>query len=517
MRWVFIRPVNLSPYYDPEIQEPLGIEYLDAARRRHGDAVLLLDAAFEEATETSLGRRAAAFMPDAVGFSMTTAQDIESVLRIHASCREALGANEPLWLAGGNFITCEFHQAARRLPTCFTLVRFEGEQPLDELARDWSSGVRAAPALIEGRGVVRLDDCPFPVRPYAATMHERGWAFNLQGSRGCCGACRYCSSPAMREATSTGWRGRSVPNVVDEIEQLNRRFGATGFNFVDEDFLGPDVSAASRARQFREEIHRRGLLVGFSVQVRPGSLSDAAIEDLAAAGLCYAFIGLESDDPKDFKYWGRPWVPQVWRYVDALQRNGVQVEAGAMPFHPGATLAGIRRFATALQHHDLLNYRTALNRMDAMPGSSLHRHGVAEGYLDPDRTGPQSLPLGDEQVRRMHENLERALAPLGPPSMHAVTSRPPLMADRRMASSTERRLMELNHIIRYLDAAVADTFFALLNHHEVSEPDTARLVAEELRAVNFGLSEQACRDLAKHGFVRSADELREAIRKDAHG
>ena len=517
MRWVFIRPVNQSPYYDPEIQEPLGIEYLAAARRARGDIVLLLDAAFEGTTETALARRAAAFMPDAVGFSMTTAQDIESVLRIHAACHQALGGIETQWLAGGNFITCEHRQAARRLPSCFTLVRYEGEQPLEELARGRTLGVCVAPALIEGRGVTRLDDCPFPVRPYAAAMIERGWAFNLQGSRGCCGACRYCSSPAMRESASAGWRGRSVPNVVDEIEQLNKRVGATGFNFVDEDFLGPNMFAAERARQLREEILRRGLLVGLSIQVRPGSLSDAAIEDLASAGLCYAFIGLESDDPQDFKYWGRPWVPQVWHYIRGLQRHGIEIEAGAMLFHPGATLPGIRRFASALRQHGLLNFRTALNRMDAMPGSSLHRQGVAEGYLDADRTGPQPLPFRDEQARRMHENLERALAPLGPPSMHAVTARPPLVAGRWMEPRARGRLPELNRIIRYLDDAVAETFFALLDLQEGTGSDAARTAAEEFRATNFRRAEQTCRDLSEHGFARSFDELREAIRKDAHG
>ena len=68
LRWVFIRPRHASPYYDPEIQEPLGLEYLGAARRDSGDAVLIMDALLDCADETRLARRALAFAPDAIGF-----------------------------------------------------------------------------------------------------------------------------------------------------------------------------------------------------------------------------------------------------------------------------------------------------------------------------------------------------------------------------------------------------------------------------------------------------------------
>jgi anaerobic magnesium-protoporphyrin IX monomethyl ester cyclase len=523
MRWVLIRPLNHSPYYDPEIQEPLGLEYLAAALRQRRDEVLILDCSLDAAGNVKVARRALSFRPDVVGFSITTAQELDSVRAIHDECRRGDAAGTIRWLAGGNWVSSELGQAERRLPAEFQLVPYEGERALDELSRLWAQAVPAnstlgqrggpEPKVVPGKPVHDLDQLPFPERPFAAQILGSGWAFNLQGSRGCCGNCHYCSSPGMNPRAANRWRGRSPAHIVAEIELLCRRCDARSFNFVDEDFLGPPRRAAQRAEEFVRTLAAHNLRVSFSIQVRPATLNDEVIATLARAGLTYVFMGLESDDPADFRRWNRPYSANAWKVVARLREHGVELNTGVMLFHPHATLAGIRRFASRLRQHDLLDFRTAINRLDAMPGSKFYRDAMASGALDRDLCGPQPLPYLHPEVEPLHADLIAALEPLGPPSMHALCALPPLLAHRRLGDRAETGIDELRRIGRSLDEAVAATLFSLLDFHENDGHGPG--IVDRLRRRNLRAAVAGAEELAISGFVRSFAELREAIRTDS--
>jgi hypothetical protein len=522
MRWVFIRPRNKSCYYDPEIQEPLGLEYLSASRRARGDQVLILDSILESLNDTKLARRAAAYMPDVIGFSITTAQELDSVKNIYAECLLSISGRSVLWLAGGNFVTTESVHARKFLPPEFMLVKFEGEIAIERLKNLCGSRLESGEGgmdplpldgIFSGTSVEDLDTLPFPDRPFAKQILSRGGAFSLQGSRGCCGACRYCSSPGMRSSTNGRWRGRSPANIVEEISFLNQRFNAAAFNFIDEDFLGYNHLTDKRAREFTTELRRRNLKITFGIQVRPDSLNEEIVDLLVEAGLIYVFMGIESDEPKDFMRWGRPWTSDPWRLVSRLQRNGVAVNAGALLFHSHSTFQSIQRFSRMLYKHGLLEYRSATNRLDAMPGSVLYKRGLEAKELHPDITGPQALPHIHPEIEEFRRNLLIALEPLGPPSMQALCSLPPVLARKRMNNSAASDYLELQRIISFLDETVALTFFTVLDQHEKRK--VPRDLVAELRLKNLDHAITGARDLVAHKFAASFDALREAIRIDS--
>jgi hypothetical protein len=294
---------------------------------------------------------------------------------------------------------------------------------------------------------------------------------------------------------------------------LHRRYGARSFNFVDEDFLGADGIAADRARAFADELTRRGLQVAFSVQVRPGTLNAEAIDALAAVGLVYVFVGIESDDREDFRRWARPWMPDPWSRVDRLRARGVGVNAGVLMFHTHSTFESIRRFAESLHAHRLLEYRSATNRLDAAPGSRMYLEAVAAGQIDAERPGPRPLPYLDPRIDALHRDLREALAPLGPPAMQAVCSTPRALVRQRFDKRAGADVTELLRIEQRMDEAVAGTLFSLLDLYEKGT-GAAGLVTE-LRRRNLELACEASRELAACGFAQSFEALREAIRIDA--
>lgn len=510
MRWVFVRPRHTSPYYDPELQEPLGIEQLGACRRACGDSVLLLDGWLEGLSDERLARRAAAFQPDAVGFSVMTAREVPSVCAIHSECVRVLGEARVRWVAGGNFVSSEPDAAARLLPEAMRLVRFEGEHALDDLQTSEADAART----VVGRPVGDLETLPAPLRPFIDTVVANGWAVNLQGSRGCVGACEYCASPGRpRPEGGARWRGRSAAHIADELQAIQTATGARTFNFVDEDFLGPPRGSRARAEALLAEVRRRRLRASFGIQVRPASLTEDIVGFLTDAGVSYVFLGIESDDPTDFRRWGRPWTDDPWRFVRLFREMGADVGAGVLLFHPYSTLPKIRRFATKLVESGLLCHRTAVNRMDAMPGSALHARARADGLLGADVVGPRPLPFQDVAVEALFRDVTAALAPLGPPSMHAVCAMPSLSTRRRLDTGAEAGYRTLRRILADLDGATARTVFALLDHHEGGS--RARGVAGALRAGNLEVAVAAAHTLVDRGHARSYDALRHAIRVDA--
>ncbi len=523
MRWVLIRPRNYSPYYDPEMQEPLGLQYLACYLKAAGETVLILDCALEKMDEIRTARRAVSFLPDVIGFSLTTAQELPSVDMIYTECQRIKDHHTHKWIAGGNFVSTEPDHAAKLLPPEMQLVRFEGETAVTMLGEHWQapSGQSAVhrndpwydQRILSGDAVAHLDQLPFPARPFARTLIAEHGVLNIQASRGCCGNCIFCASPGMSTSGKNRWRGRSIPHIVDEIQLLIENYGARSFNFIDEDFLGPNRIAGERGAGFAQEIRRRQLHMTFSIQVRPDSLSLPVIDALAAAGLSYVFMGLETDSQELLKQWHRPSVKDPWQFIQRFRKKDIEVNVGAMLFHKSAALPDIRRLATRLHACGLLDYRSVTNRQVAMPGSSLYNQALRSGEISAEALGPQDVPYADPIVAALYADLLASLAPLGPPAMEAVCALPRAVAEKRLSGNGEQTHARIKRIDRLLRDPVLPTLLVLIEHHEQGR-ETQDLVAR-LRQRNFRVAMKGVVALARQIGRITEDELREAIRNDA--
>lgn len=508
MRWVLIRPLNKSLFYDPETQEPLGLEYLASVLKESGCKVLILDGAFDSPNSIKLARRAASFRPDAIGFSITTDRELDSVMAIYAEYRNVMGDNTVFWVAGGNYVTCEYRNACKELPLEFRLVKFEGEIFIKKIYSLWTEGLMdSLPRLTAGEPVTNLNELPFPQRPYHYYLTNSGWAFNVQGSRGCCSSCRYCASSGMRGGKLFSWRGRSPENIVSELVYLQKTYSALIFNFVDEDFLGPPAQALERARRFSSAIADSSLAISFGIQVRPSSLSEEIIDTLASVGLKYVFMGIESDEPNDFKRWGRQYCSNTWNLVGYFQSKDIEINAGTLLFHPDCTFEGIRNFAAKLRQHGLLNYRTAVNRMDAMPGSFFYEQYLT-AHPDEHSQGMIELPFNHPEMEEFYQAVLRVLDPIEAPSMHALCYMPTTQANR-IFKKNEKQYDILKDINQECDLQVSSCFFTLLEMFETgtySDPETDEMVVK-----NIEFSRMIAGRLIENGFVENPENLYRAI------
>jgi len=423
-------------------------------------------------------------------------------MAIYAECKNILNEKTVFWLAGGNYVTCEYRNACEVLPAEFRLVKFEGEIIIRKIFTLWNEGQMSSfPRLTDGEPTTELDKLPFPQRPYHYYLKNFGWAFNVQGSRGCCSACKYCASRGMRGNKRFSWRGRSPENIVEELAYLQNTYSALTFNFVDEDFLGPPIRAFERAKRFSAAIVENNLTISFGIQVRPNSLSEEIIDMLASAGLKYVFMGIESDNPEDFKTWGRKYCPDTWHLVKHLQEKDIEVNAGTLLFHPGCTFEGIRSFATKLHQHGLLNFRTVVNRMDAMPGSFFYEQYISK-YPDEHLQGMIRLPFSQPEMETFYQTVLHVLDPIEAPSMHVLCYMP-IAQTNKIFKKQEREYDILKSINFECDKQVSSCFFILLEMFETGT--CSDQVIDKMVKENIEFGKMITNQLIENGFIDSSD------------
>jgi anaerobic magnesium-protoporphyrin IX monomethyl ester cyclase len=505
MRIVLIRPLYRTASFDPEVQESLGLGMIGAVARQNGHAVLLLDAMLSPQSEETTARRAAAFRPDVVGFTTMSSGDLQSIVTLMGHLA-ALCSVVPRFVVGGPLVTIAPEQTMRALPRDVLGVRFEGEMILPSLLARWQRNepVRDLDGITycdaggtvvtnpPGLPVSDLDDLPFAARDLAPTLRASGIGINLQGSRGCAGSCAYCSAPFFRRPGFPPWRGKSPRRITDELSEMVRAHDIRVFNFVDDDFLGPADLAVRRVAELCEDIEQRDLRIAFSIQARPESLTPELVGKLARAGLVHVFLGLETDDEEVLRRWGRRQdTDTAWRTVEAIRRSNVELQAGAILFHPTATLASVGRMAERLCEQALLNYRTSTNRLRLLPGSRLYSQ-LAGANSTKAPGGALDAPIVDERVARLLFRLDHALEPLRSPWVFVVSRLPDLLGQERVQATrpASRALEVVRAVGRALDQATTRTFFALHRGATLEQPG-ADADLRSLRSANLGAASAA--------------------------
>ena len=154
------------------------------------------------------------------------------------------------FVAGGFHASLRHDELLRIIPELDSVVRFEGEYTLLELAdciregRDWKEirGLAYRNGNITVTNPLRpvqkdLDLFPFPAR---ASLKE--YAFGrkfttLIAGRGCVHNCSFCNIREFyHQSGGPARRIRNAEKVVSEMESLHKREGCSVFLFSDDDF-----------------------------------------------------------------------------------------------------------------------------------------------------------------------------------------------------------------------------------------------------------------------------------------
>lgn len=307
---------------------PMGLLYVAAALEQAGHTVVVRDLALqgEVLSATDLKRA------DVVGIS----SDSTRIEKAMAIARKAAKAGRPVVMGGPHpqFLADEICASG----AVSYIIKGEGEPVFPALLSALERGedpaaVRGLIFRQQGRMVETPDAdkpdveaLPWPARHLVDLQRYSGCVDDVPvtpivTSRGCPGACHFCSSSSF---FGRGWRYRSAESVLAELDEIYVRYGFRAVAFLDDNFtLLPE-----RVEQIADGIIARGYdfkLWNFS-RVDTIVNHPAMVQKLARAGSRTIYLGIESDSAETLNSLGkRTSVADVERAVSLLKEHKIEV------------------------------------------------------------------------------------------------------------------------------------------------------------------------------------------------
>lgn len=337
------------------------------------------------------------FKPDLIALSMAFQSRAPLFFGLVKAIRES-GYGGHI-TTGGHFPTFEFKKILETVPGIDTVVRFEGEQALLELADHLAGNrpigevtnlvYRHEDGLVENPCIDHfpdLDSLPFPVRNDRPQVRLGENFATLVASRGCWhSACAYCCIGAFH-AGKKGKRHalRSVENIADELAWLSHRQGVRLFQFHDDNFLQADEeSNCERLDGLIAALENKGVDLpntAFLIKARPDSITGEVAERLHRFGVVGVFLGVENASETGLSALIRgSKLHHIGRAFDLLLEQKIVITYNLLMFHPDAMLDEINANILFMKDHPA--YPFDFGRAEVVAGSPLERKVVREGLL----------------------------------------------------------------------------------------------------------------------------------------
>jgi anaerobic magnesium-protoporphyrin IX monomethyl ester cyclase len=345
------RPIMLVGF---QHQGNLGLGYLTSVLRQYGYTVRVVD--IEQEFEEIL-KVAQQINPLLIGFSLIFQFFIDRYAQLLYGLR-ALGIDCHFTM-GGHFPSLSYEQTLELVPELDSVVRFEGEATLVELAdaistgNDWR-GISGIAYRRDGQVIATtarplvedLDQLPYPERNYQPETVLGRSIMPILASRGCARTCSFCSIHTFyRAAPGKIVRTRKPAEVVREMRLLHEQRGVTVFLFQDDDFPLFGTVWRRWAREFVDELHRNGLpgKVIWKINCRADAVDRELFIAMRDAGLYLVYMGLESGSEQGLETLHKQiTVEQNIRAVKLLKSIGLTFEYGFMLLDPSSTFETVR-------------------------------------------------------------------------------------------------------------------------------------------------------------------------------
>jgi anaerobic magnesium-protoporphyrin IX monomethyl ester cyclase len=379
----------------------LGLGYLASTLRARGYQVEILE--FEDAFETILAaiRR---HDPIVVGFSLIFQFFVDRyavmirALRSHGvTCHFTMG---------GHFPTLSYSHTMDLIPELDSVVRFEGELTLLELAdaiglgRDWHAihgiAYRQDADIVATdlrRLLSNLDELPYPDRGVEPAMMLGRRVVQMLASRGCIRTCSFCSIHMFyRSAPGKVVRTRKPAEVAREMRRLHDERDATIFSFQDDDFPVFGRVWQRWTREFVAELYRNDLpgRIIWKINARADSVDSVLFAEMRDAGMYMVYMGLESGSDEGLITLNKSiTVEQNLKAVGILKQLGLVFDFGFMLLDPSSSFESILENVAFLRRIVGDGYMAAeFCRMIPYDGTPIKEQLAQQGRLRGDVCNP---------------------------------------------------------------------------------------------------------------------------------
>jgi radical SAM superfamily enzyme YgiQ (UPF0313 family) len=300
---------------------------------------------------------------------------------------------------GGHFPTFEYRKIMEMRIGIDTVVRYEGEQALVDLA-EFLAGERPVTKVANlvfwaGTKVHEnpctdhfpdLDALPFPVRNDHPQVRLGENFATLVASRGCWhAACAYCCIGAFHaQKKGSRYALRSVENIAREIAWLYHEQGVRLFQFHDDNFLQEKTEDnCARLDGLMAALEKEKVEYGrtaFLIKARPDSVTEEVVARLKKLGVVGVFLGVENASESGlFALIRGSEVRHIGRAFELFRKYGIVVTYNLLMFHPDATLDEINQNILFMKNHT--GYPFDFGRAEVVAGSPLERRLIRDGLI----------------------------------------------------------------------------------------------------------------------------------------
>ena len=209
-----------------------------------------------------------------------------------------------------------------------------------------------------------LDTLP---SPYQQGLIHRGKAFyQLETSRGCGGACSFCTSSKSR-----GIKYHSLVRVKKDLQALHN-LGYRDIRLIDRTFNEDSERAISMLKFFAEDFSD----MRFHLEIHPGRLQSEVLEQLAKAerGTLHLEAGIQSFEPFVLKEIQRSASPEntIKGLKAMLELNNLEIHADLIAGLPRQTLTSLVNDINMML--DLAPDEIQLENLKLLPGTALREN-----------------------------------------------------------------------------------------------------------------------------------------------
>lgn len=258
-----------------------------------------------------------------------------------------------------------------------------------------------------------LDSIPFPAwdlfpmehyvleKHIAAAHTDR--CFPVLASRGCAYQCNFCYR------MDTGYRLRSVENVMEEIRKLQSDYSVTHITFADENLM---VSEKHMLR-FVEGVARHGLSIGWNCMGRLRVAKPHILKKVKEAGCVYINYGIESLDQNVLDLMNKKQtVEEAYTGVENTIKAGIHPGLNIIWGNIGDTSGSLQKGVDFLNRYNTGIQLRTIKPVTPYPGTALFKLALEKGllkdaedfyarYVNSDRMTVNFTGLSDDEFYRL--------------------------------------------------------------------------------------------------------------------
>lgn len=333
---------------------PLGLAYIAAVLEKNKIPVDILDTDALKMSDEEIEKKLSETKPDIIGITIMTAT-FYAGQKLIKLIRNVLP--KTVIIAGGPHLSALPEETLKEIPELDIVIQGEGEMTMLELVQALENNK----SLQEIKGIYyrennqifstpvreliqNLDLLPFPARdkfpldkykthpPYG----RKNPYMHLITSRGCPFNCAFCSKSVFGRRL----RVRSAVNVVDEVEELIKKYKIKELKFYDDDF----TLDMKRAEEICDEILRRKIKIPWSCTTRVDLVNEQLLKKMEKAGCWLISYGVESASQDLLNVMNKGiTIEQIKQAFEWTRKTKIKILAYFMIGLPGETRKSIEK------------------------------------------------------------------------------------------------------------------------------------------------------------------------------